>query len=92
MSELISNEYKRALEKISPSEYQRMVMGEWTSFPTDFNVWLRRTYPDLHLLKWQQDVIDHIFSNGRGAGKTTLIRLLNEYEQTMKNEDRGDNA
>lgn len=80
----IDEEYKRMLEELPLNEYQKMIMGDWSSSSKEFQEWIKKTYPEIHLMEWQQNVVEMIYSRGRGAGKSFLVHLLREYEQTLQ--------
>jgi hypothetical protein len=48
---------------------------------TQFQVWVENAHPEINLYPWQIEVANNLLSQPRGMGKTTLIKLLAEFDQ-----------
>lgn len=80
-------DFARIFNHMPPKEYRRMVLGDWqVPNAKEFREWLHKTHPDFRLAGWQADIVDKIYLMGRGAGKTTLINLLSEFERRTNEE------
>lgn len=52
-----------------------------------FRDWLTHAHPDIALLDSEWAMVNAIYSNGRGTGKTFVVRLLAEYDATQTGAD-----
>jgi hypothetical protein len=59
-----------------------MKVKESGKYRISFAKWLTEKHPEVRLHDWQIDVLNILLNQPRAAGKTLLIKILDEYDQT----------
>jgi len=53
----------------------------------EFNGWLKKRYPEIRLLDWQIKAVNIVLNQPMAAGKTFLIKIIDEYDREASQQD-----